>query len=319
MITNPRQNIPIVSVLMPTYNHERYIAEAIESVLMQRTDYVYELVIGEDCSTDSTREICRQYQQKYPEIIRLLEYETNVGLMKNYQRIISRCKGRYFAILESDNRWLDPYKLDRQIRFLETHGDYGLVYSNADFLFASNGKYKKSVQRLKNPSGNIFDRLIINNWVIAGTACFRRDLYERYVCLDDFIAHGFKTFDYPVWLTLAYHSKFKYFRDSTTLYRIVESSVSNNKDTDKALRFKKYALKINDYFIEKYGLNAKVRDRAFNAYIRSSVRYLCISKKFDKAARLVDQYKELSMIDLWMKKILKKPICLKMVDRLFFR
>ena len=55
MITNPRQNIPIVSVLMPTYNHERYIAEAIESVLMQRTDYVYELVIGEDCSTDSTR------------------------------------------------------------------------------------------------------------------------------------------------------------------------------------------------------------------------------------------------------------------------
>ncbi|WP_297449545.1 glycosyltransferase [uncultured Alistipes sp.] len=319
MIANTISNIPIVSVLMPTYNHERYIAEAIESVLMQRTNYPYELVIGEDCSTDSTREICCQYQRKYPEIIHLLEYETNVGLMKNYQRIISRCKGRYFAILESDDRWLDPYKLDRQIRFLETHGDYGLVYSNADFLFASDGKYKRAVQRLKNPSGNIFDRLIINNWIIAGTVCFRRDLYERYVCLDDFIALGFTTFDYPVWLTLAYHSKFKYFRDSTMSYRIVESSISNNKDTVKALRFKEDALKINDYFIEKYGLDVNVKDRVFNAYIRSSVRSLCISKKFDEAARLADQYKELSMMDLWMKKILKKPVCLKVIDRLFFR
>lgn len=319
MAINTISNIPIASVLMPTYNHEHYIAEAIESVLMQRTDYVYELVIGEDCSTDSTREICRRYQRKYPEIIRLLEYETNVGLMKNYQCIISQCKGRYFAILESDDRWLDPHKLDRQIRFLETHGNYGLVYSNADFLFASNGKYKKAVQRLKNPSGNVFDRLIINNWVIAGTACFRRDLYERYVCFDDFIARGFKTFDYPVWLALAYHSKFKYFRDSTMVYRIVEASVSNNKDTVKALRFKEDALKINDYFIEKYGLAAEVRDRAFNAYIRSAIRCLCLSKKFDEAARLIDQYKEFSVKDLWLKKMLRKTVCLKVVDRLFFR
>ena len=88
---------PVVSVIMMTYNHEPYIAQAIEGVITQQCDFPIELLIGEDCSTDRTRDICFEYQQRYPELIRLLIAETNVGMHKNMFRLLGRSKGRYIA------------------------------------------------------------------------------------------------------------------------------------------------------------------------------------------------------------------------------
>lgn len=118
---------PIVTILMPTYNHERYIPQAIESVLAQKTNYPYELLIHDDCSTDSTLAIAQNYTTKHPDKIKIFTEEENQGLLKSYKRLIEQSKGKYLAILESDDYWLDKNKLQIQIDFLESNSDYGIV------------------------------------------------------------------------------------------------------------------------------------------------------------------------------------------------
>ena len=104
---NPDANDIKVSVCMITYNHERFIAQAIESVLMQETDFRVELVIGEDCSTDGTRAIVREFGERFPERIRLLLPEHNLGMMPNFVATLSACRGQYVALLEGDDYWTD--------------------------------------------------------------------------------------------------------------------------------------------------------------------------------------------------------------------
>jgi glycosyltransferase involved in cell wall biosynthesis len=104
----------MISVCMITYNHESYIAQAIESIVCQVTDETFELVIGEDCSTDKTREICESYQEKYPDIVRLLPSKNNLGAMPNLVRVLEACQGEYVAFCEGDDYWTRESKIQEQ-------------------------------------------------------------------------------------------------------------------------------------------------------------------------------------------------------------
>lgn len=115
---------PMVSIGLMTYNHERFIGRAIESVLMQEVNFMYELVIAEDNSTDGTREVILSYKKKYPNVIRLLLQDENVGMKKNSNDLRRACWGRYRANLEGDDYWIDPGKLQKQVDFLENHPDF---------------------------------------------------------------------------------------------------------------------------------------------------------------------------------------------------
>src|SRR5665647_3605762 len=108
-----------VSVLMTTYNQDQYIRQGIESVLAQQASFAYELVIGEDCSTDGTRAICRAYQQQHPETIRLLAREKNLGAAENFLSALAECSGEYLAILDGDDFWPNPLKLQEQADCLD--------------------------------------------------------------------------------------------------------------------------------------------------------------------------------------------------------
>ncbi len=112
---------PLVSVRIVTYNQERYIAAAIESVLEQETDFRYELLIGEDASTDGTAAIVDFYQQKYPDIIRVFHRRKNVGMKMNGRLLMQECRGKYVAALDGDDYWNYRMKMQRQIDYLEAH------------------------------------------------------------------------------------------------------------------------------------------------------------------------------------------------------
>jgi glycosyltransferase involved in cell wall biosynthesis len=125
------QESPLVSVCMPTYRHEEYIAQAIEGVLMQKTTFPIELRIGDDCSTDNTRKICLEYQERYPGIIKLRLRERNGGQMINWTESLKSCVGKYIAMCEGDDYWIDPLKLQKQVAFLETHPEYSVTFHNS--------------------------------------------------------------------------------------------------------------------------------------------------------------------------------------------
>jgi len=114
---------PVVSISCATYNHEKYINEALDGFLMQETDFPFEIVIGEDCSTDKTIKIIQQYKEEYPNIINLIAWPKNVGALKNWMTVLDACKGKYIANCEGDDYWISPFKLQKQVEVFESNSD----------------------------------------------------------------------------------------------------------------------------------------------------------------------------------------------------
>src|SRR5262245_52106657 len=119
-----------VSVLIITYNHESFIAQAVKSALERRTDFEYEIVIGEDCSTDGTRRILMDLQGRYPKRVRLLLHDRNVGMQENLIRVLRACQGDYVALLEGDDFWLSSHKLQKQVDYLAAHPECSMCCHN---------------------------------------------------------------------------------------------------------------------------------------------------------------------------------------------
>lgn len=126
-----------VSVMMITYNHEKFIRQALDSILMQKTDFDYEIVIGEDCSTDNTREIIMEYYNKFPNKIKLFFPKKNVGIMKNFLTTYSMCTGDYIAFIEGDDYWTSPVKLQTQFDYLQSHPDFSMCFCKVERVYES--------------------------------------------------------------------------------------------------------------------------------------------------------------------------------------
>jgi glycosyltransferase involved in cell wall biosynthesis len=128
---------PLVSVLMITYNQEQYLEQAVASVLAQRTEFAFEIVLGEDRSTDATRAIAFDLQERHPDRVRVLFSKANVGFQRNARRVLTACRGEYVAILEGDDYWSDPDKLQRQVDLLRSHPHVGVCMSRGDRMDAA--------------------------------------------------------------------------------------------------------------------------------------------------------------------------------------
>ena len=161
-----------VSIFLLTYNQEQFIAQTINSILMQKTNFNFQIVIGEDCSTDGTRSICETFAEKYSNKIKLLPaLEKNIGLIANYMRTIKACEGKYIAICDGDDYWIDENKLQKQVSFLEDNPNYSIVYSKLKKLFPD-GTFKESIQRKLKQAGD-FDDLVFENVIPSVTVLFR--------------------------------------------------------------------------------------------------------------------------------------------------
>ena len=162
---------PVVSVCMVTYNHESYIRQAIEGVLMQKTDFEYELVIGEDCSQDKTREICFEYQKKYPDKIRVLWWHENVlKLGGNGRRVRARCRGEFIAFYEGDDYWIDPFKLQKQVKAMRAYPSVGMCFSKAIVHHEVTG-VNSTWDARSNIPGGLIDGQAFFKWHVFGSAC----------------------------------------------------------------------------------------------------------------------------------------------------
>src|SRR5262245_7894840 len=119
---------PKVSVCMITYNHERYIAQALESALVQETTFPVEIVVGDDCSTDSTNSVLQDLRRRFPERVRLLDRSSNLGMNRNFADVLANCRGRYVALLEGDDYWTDTLKLQKQVDALDAHLEWAICF-----------------------------------------------------------------------------------------------------------------------------------------------------------------------------------------------
>lgn len=168
-----------VSVVIVSYNQEKYIAEAIESVLMQKTDFSFEILIGDDCSTDKTAEIIQNYADKMPRKIRFFRRSVNVGATFNAYDLNTKCSGDYIAYLEGDDYWVDPLKLQKQKDFLDKHGEFHSCTSKF-YCVNENSEKIKTVLEWYKPKKR-FSAVNFDGYHLPSQSStyFRRNIYKN--------------------------------------------------------------------------------------------------------------------------------------------
>ena len=223
--------MPLVSVCMTTYNHERYIAQAIESVLRQQTDFAVEVVVGEDCSTDNTLAICREYEAKYPDRVRVVASERNIGMHANYRRTIEACRGEYVAMCDGDDWFSDPDKLQLQVDILRAEGA-AMCYTRSE--------RRSDQDSVIYPQGALHttfeDMLRLNTAENCTTLALRTKILEYYAEVEP-QTKGWRTDDLPMWLWFAATQKITAIDRVTAVHRVLSTSVSHSEQWEKQLDF----------------------------------------------------------------------------------
>ncbi|OYU66426.1 MAG: glycosyl transferase family 2 [Cytophagaceae bacterium BCCC1] len=224
---------PLVSVHLLTYNHAKFIAQSIESVVNQQTSFPFEIVIGDDHSTDGTSQIVDQYAAQYPDLIKVVRGKTNGGPQPNSIRILENSQGKYMAALEGDDYWIDPLKLQKQADFMEQNPDFAICFTNTRVEFFENNEepfllntnIEKDVFELKD--------LIAETEVwFMGTATLFYTMSSIFPVQPWF--HKTKSGDIPMIMLAARHGKIKYLPDVTAAYRRHAAGASNTDHKDDA-------------------------------------------------------------------------------------
>jgi glycosyltransferase involved in cell wall biosynthesis len=218
-----------VSVAMIAYNVGKYLEEAIESVLGQRTNFRLELVIGEDCSTDNTRSIALSYQAKYPEIVRVLLPEKNQGLTPNSVATQNACKGEYIAILDGDDYWTDASKLQKQADLLDKDAALSAVAHQAQIIF-DDIEGEDSYFGATEPHRYTLKDTLQHRKFHTSSLVYRRSLWMRSGGIPASILSNERAI-YPM---LAYYGPIAYLPDVMCIYRRSSIGVSA-RVTTKAL------------------------------------------------------------------------------------
>lgn len=245
-------SLPLVSVLVITYNQEAYIAQTLDSVLGQKCDFQFEIIVGEDCSTDRTRDIVKEYERKHPGIVRMITGERNVGLIGNVHRSEDAARGKYLAYLGGDDYWHNQGKIAKQVGFLESHPDYVLVHS--EFARRMRDWVVDDWAKRNNTDvlpANLWSALLRNNFLCASTVCVRHDAIREYR-KSVFATRGYPMEDYPRWLFASRLGKFWYLDESTTTYRVVDGALTRQSPV-KMLRFWQAYRQIARDFADEYG------------------------------------------------------------------
>lgn len=239
---------PLVSIAIFTYNHRRYIGQCIDSVLMQKTKFDYEIIIADDCSADGVQEILKDYQARYPEKIKLLLQDKNLGLIGNYTSMLHQCRGKYIAQTSGDDFWYDPNKLQKQIDALEKNPHCDLCYTNC---YTCDDAGNINFSPLLNNEIPTFESHLLNTGYIApGSWTYNRRVLD-YLDLQDW----FTDESLAVALDILHHSKVIFISEPTCVYRVHLNSAATQTNPVKMWKYLYGLFKMQLYYAEKYGMS----------------------------------------------------------------
>lgn len=223
----------MVTVVVVTYNQEKWIRQTLDSIVNQKTDYPYEVIVGEDYGTDGTRAICQEYADKYDNVT-LLPSERNLGVVANCINCIQHGTGKYIMGCGGDDYWHNPNKIQIQVDYMEAHPECVICHTDCDVLWEDTGVIIPNRNKgINPPQGRIQKEILANGGPItAVTQCIRRDMFEKYIPTDKFIELKFAREDWPTWLILSAYGNVDYIPISTCTYRKGQVSISHMKNYD---------------------------------------------------------------------------------------
>ena len=246
----------VVSICCVTYNHDKFIAKALDGFIMQKTNFKYELLIHDDASTDNTQQIIKEYEAKYPEIIKpIYQVENQKSIMKrgvNIKFNYSRAKGKYIALCEGDDYWTDPYKLQTQVDFLEANEEYTISFHNTQIL--KNNSELTNVKMLVSMPISMSD-LLDRNFIHTSSVVFKHNIID----FNDEIFKQSPFGDYPLFIMLLKKGKIHFINEYMSVYRLHEGGVwtklSKVENINKKINF--YTVIKDSFSEEKYRIQIK--------------------------------------------------------------
>jgi len=249
---------PLVSVYMLAYRHEKFITEAIEGVIAQQCDFPLELIIGEDYSPDNTRAIVIDYQQRYPQLIRVLTADRNIGIIANAARSIAALRGKYVAICEGDDYWHHPRKLQIQVDAMRA--DKSITLCHTDFDRRIGDRISRSVYAHNPPEYLAKDDAyynLLHRWsVITATSVYRADVMRQFM-QSRFNRPDWPFGDYNKALFASTQGRVLYLPISTATWRKVPGSAGNSGLRSK-LRLAIAGMECREEFLHAYPLPSDV-------------------------------------------------------------
>ncbi|MCK4234494.1 glycosyltransferase [candidate division WOR-3 bacterium] len=262
---------PLVSVCMITYNHEKYIREAIEGVLMQKTNFDFELVVANDCSPDNSDNIVTEILNNHPKAnrIKYFRHGKNMGGISNFIFALNQCTGKYIALCEGDDYWTDPYKLQKQVDFLEANEEYTLCFHLVEYFYQNNEKpsYINPAKKFQKRDYSIYD-LIRENFISTCSTMYRWQFHD--LPLPELFSNHLVA-DYPLHFLHATKGKIGMIPEVMGRYRIHQGGVWSLTAEEIAVKRLKDAISMyndfNVYTNEKYSTFIDERIYYFERYL----------------------------------------------------
>ena len=241
---------PLVSVIVTTYNHEPYLAEALDAILAQQCNFGVEIVVGEDCSSDGTLGVCKKFAEQYPDAINLIVSSENIGWRANYRRCVEAARGKYVAFCDGDDYFLDTEHLAMQVAVMEQNPNVGLCYARAERR-DENGDL---IGYFPTGKGHTSLDTLLHDWCIENcTTLARKDLVLDYYATEKPENRPeWLTEDLPMWLYVATHSEVAYINQVMAVHRVFADSVSHSTSLAKRLAFCDSSSIIKLWFDERY-------------------------------------------------------------------
>src|SRR5690554_5461801 len=238
----------MVSVVVATYNHEKYIAQTIDGILMQETNFRVEILVNDDASTDSTAQVVKEYNREYPQLFRNFyqpENQYSKGVKPWIDILFPIAKGKYIAICEGDDYWTDPFKLQKQVDFLEENSDFSFSFHDALVIDENTGKQHLRIGNRAIDTVVDLKSVIIQNNFPTASLVYRTNVYNS---VSEKILKTSKG-DYALVIRLAEKGLGKYISEVMSAYRLHEGGVWSSMSMDyKLTESVKFYDLLYDYF-----------------------------------------------------------------------
>lgn len=214
---------PLVSVICCTYNQKNFIAQCLDGFVMQKTNFPFVAIVADDCSTDGTRDIVKEYAEKYPDIIKPVLRDKNLG--PNYCGLdaITYCNSKYMAICDGDDYWTDPYKLQKQVDFLESHPDYSICFGKMKMIYENCKKHSKILPLKMDKNPQSFVKLLKGGYIPTNSVMYRFEYLKK--ALENY-PDGIYPQDWYYHIMVAKCGKIGFINEVMSVYRRNEGGIS---------------------------------------------------------------------------------------------
>jgi glycosyltransferase involved in cell wall biosynthesis len=270
----------LVDIPMCAYNHEKYIAQAIEGVVKQVTNFKFRLFIGEDYSKDNTRNIIERLTLDYPNIVFPIFHKRNLGPAENSKQLLAKCTSKYIALCDGDDYWTDPYKLQKQVDFLEANPEYAICFHRANLKVENDIQINDQYVGPEEEKDLLIEDFILSNPVPTVSAMFKNVLHENFEDWESKMPFG-DLLIYTKVLKIT-NLKAKYIPDVMGVYRIHDGGIHSGSFANNKLKtFEKHLQHVK--LIKEHLLKKSYRKQTTHAiiyFIRKCIRYTPKKKLF---------------------------------------